>query len=627
MHDSDTRRRSLFGLRAVLLFVMILPLVGGAVAAHFVTESTAARSRPTVAIVKPAKAAPDSAGAKLATALTADSGYRWEVTSATEAASGLADRTVFAAVTIPDAFATGGARPGAGGGKPSASADTRVSVLPSGDAADPDYTRLEQAVAAASVRAGIEGLLVSVSKARTNLNVAALTAAGLKAAALNADGTVNEVLNSVKQLFGQTDPLVAQAENLVAAMNQYSTLLDELTGRLSTFADGMRGVTVTLGDLQSGVSTAQSGLDAVNTMLEATATARAELGAVLRPIVDVLRASGLPDGQRVGDQLSGILTMVNGSSDGQITDGIGTLEIGAQVLDSQLQDMSQLLGRPVDARTTVVELLDLAVARLGEIRGLLRDGDTTINQVMVQLDAAQQLMPTMEGQIREQLEQLKAVTAQLVISLNTGVNGLPDTSPATAERLSNGPVTAAAQADPGPNVDLLRAMSALLLGGLAIALARPVLAERLERGGWARGRAGAAASATAGLLGLALAFVPYLFIDGGGPLLFVCALTCVFAAIASTAAAWRLFGRIGVVAVVALIAAAVVFDVDDLGASAPGMRLVPGSYVFTGLDSSRMSGSTAMSVLSIAVLFACGIAATVAHVVYARAEFGRYSLR
>ncbi|MGK8520160.1 hypothetical protein ACRS6B_00670 [Nocardia asteroides] len=622
MLDSDIRRSPRLGIRLILLCVMVLPLLCGAIASQFVSDSTAAGKR-KVAVVEPAAAAPDSAGGKLTAALSANRDYEWEVTSATEAARRLSDHAVLAVVTIPDTFAAAGARQGAPDGKP-AGTSGRVTVLPAGDPADPDYARLEQTVSAAALRAGIEGLLVSVSRARTNLNVASLTAAGLKAAAVNADGTVNEVLNSVKQLFGQTDPLVAQAENLVAAMHQYSALVDGLASKLQVFADSMRGVTLTLGDLQSGVSSVRDGLDAVDTMLQATATVRAEMGAVLQPIVEVLRASGLPEGQRVGDQLTGLLTMVNAAAGTQAPATINTAQVGTQLLDSQLHDMSELLGKPVDAQTSLVDLLDMAVVRLTEIRAFMQQGDATINQVMAQLDSAKELVPSMEGQIRGQLEQLKAVTAQLVVSLNTGVNGLPDTSPATVDRLSQSAGADAAAGAGRRTVDtnLLRAVLAILLGALAIVLARAVLAEWMEREGWAPLRAVVVSWTSTGLLGLALAFVPALFLDRENPLLlFACAGAAVFAAIALSAAAFRVFGRVGLVAVIASIAAVAVLDGAGRGDDAAfGIRLLPGSYVFTGLDSAGLPDSGAMLILSVAVLIACGICAAAAYLLFAGAD-------
>ncbi|RDI68139.1 hypothetical protein [Nocardia pseudobrasiliensis] len=607
MTVSDTRRQPRTVVRLVLLGVLLLPLLCGAVAVGFVSRTTDSGNR-TVAIVGPAKPGPGDRGAKLIAALKTSPGYTWEDATATQAARKLSDRTVLAVVTIPDGFGDNSSRPGGPSTRPAAVAPTanRVTVVPSGDPADRDYARLEQAVSTTAVRVGIEGLLVSVSQSRTNLNVAALTAAGLKAAAANADGTVNDMLNTVKQLFGQTDPLVAQAQNLVAAMQQYSALIDELSGKLSTFAESMRGVTLTLGDLQNGVTTVNSGLDSVGSMLEATTAVRAQMDTVLRPIADVLRASGLPDGQRVGDQLTGLLTMVSGLDDSQNAARLDGLRVGAQLLDRQLQDLSGLLGKPVDAQTRLVDVLDLAVDRLAQIRGFMAQGDTTINQVVVQLNAAKQMVPTMESQIRGQIEQLKAVTAQLVVSLGTGVDGLPDTSAATAERLSQGGVANRSAAGSSTDTGLLRAVLALLLGALVIVLLQAATEDLLCQRGWAPRRAAIVSWALAAVLALALAALPSRYVDHRyAAALYGCAAAAVFAAVAMTTALLRLYGRVGLGLVIASIAATAAFDIGVDGDSAPGLRLLPGSYMLTGLDIAGSSG-VGSALLPIVVLLACG---------------------
>ncbi|MEU7137878.1 hypothetical protein ABZ942_00360 [Nocardia sp. NPDC046473] len=622
MPASDARRPVRLRVRLVLLAVLLLPLLGGAIAASFVPDSTAPDGGHRVAIVRQSTAAPAAASGTLTTALTATPGFDWQVVTATEAARRLSDRSVFAVVTIPDTFTTNSARPAGSSGRPAAGAPAggQVQVVPSGNPTDPDYARLERAVSGTAVRVGIEGLLVSVSQSRTNLNVAALTAAGLKAAAANADGTVNDVLNSVKQLLGQTDPLIDQAQSLITALRQYTAIIDELSGKLTTFADSMRGVTLTLGDLQHGVGTMHAGLASVDTMLRDTAAVRAELNNALWPIADVLRASGLPDGQRVGDQLTGLLTMVSGLDDPQTSARIDSLQVGTQLLDSQLRDLSGLLGRPVDAQTQLVDVLDLAVGRLTDIRAFLAQGDSTINQVMAQLNDAKQLMPTMEGQIRGQLEQLKAATTQLVVSLNSGVNGLPDTSAATANRLSQNNIAASAVDSRQPSADLLRATVTLLLGALVIALLQAVTADRLTSRGWLPRRAGTASWALAVVLSLGLAVIPSHYVEHRHTLmLYGCAVVAVFAAVTMSAAVLRLFGRLGLAGLLTTIAAATTLDIGSHRDTAPGLRLLPGSYVLTGLDSAGAAGTSSTLLLPVIVLLACGGCAIAVYLWAARA--------
>ncbi|MEV0293858.1 hypothetical protein [Nocardia sp. NPDC050710] len=618
MLSPDALRHPGLGGRLVLALVMLLPLLCGAVAASFIDDEGTTTFE-QVAIVMPPGAKPNSTSSKLASALQDSPGFSWRVTSATDAAAQLSAGTVFAVVTIPDTFGKTKADPGERPGTVDRPAE-QVIVAPGQDAADRDYSRLVQAASSTATRIGIEGLLVSVSQARTNLNVATLIAAGLKAAALNADSTVNEVLNSVKQLVGQSDPLVAQAQTLVDAIRQYSALIGDITGRLSTFAAGMQGMTLTLGDLQQGVDTLGNGLETVGTALQATAAVRAELTTAVRPVADVLRASGLPEGQRVGDQLVSLLALIGGLDDPRTSAQIDGIQTGAELLSAQLGDLSALLGRPVGTETRLVEVLDLSVERLTSIGAFLAQGDTTINRVMAQLDGARELIPGMEAQIRAQLEQLKAVTGQLVTSLNTGVNGLPDTSAATASGLSRAVAPGAIDTNGStPDSGLVRTVLGLLAGALLIALTRSAVADRsAQRGSTPRGAA-ITSWTIAGLLALGLSVVGVLSSDRGHTLaLFISAVVAVLALVAMCAALIRLFGRFGLGVAVALIALTALVDIGvrhDAAGDAFGIDLLPSSYAFTALDAAELSGTTRM--LPLIVLTALGLCSLTAYVRYA----------
>lgn len=600
MLGTHTTRPPRFGARFILLLLLLLPSVGGAVAAA-VSPDLGHGAPPTVLIVGTEVDTPGSPAGELAATLAATPGYVWQTTSATDAARRLTEAGVFAVVTVPDSFGAPTTKPVTG----------QVTVVPGTDAGDPGYVDLEHAVSAAANRAGLEGLLVSVSRARTNLNVAALTAAGLKAAAANADTTVNEVLASVTQLVGQADPLVAQAHTLVGAIREYSILISDLSGTLSGFATSMRDVTLTLGDLQNGVATTNSGVQLVLDTLQATAAMRTQLGAVVRPVADALDASGIPEGRRVAGELTALLAAVSGLDDPRTAAQIGSLQSGTELLGEQLGDLSGLLGRPVDAQTRLVDVLDLAVVRLNDIGDFLVQGDATINQVLGQLTGARDLVPTMESEIRGQLDQLKAATTQLVSSLNAGVTGLPDTSAATVDGLSRSPSgpREATRAAVGPTI--LQAAMIVLLGAMILAVAGESARHRL--GSSATGGTRALVVTGFVLAGLAVAAAATTRVDANHGAVFACAVLAVLATASLSTALIRLVGSAGVCLGLASAALVAALDAVARPDGAPAGHLVPGHYVPAVLDSAVDGGiTTAVALPAIVLATSALIAVTVA---------------
>ncbi|MFD8102189.1 hypothetical protein ACFV24_21855 [Nocardia fluminea] len=483
-----------------------------------------------------------------------------------------------------------------------------VRIIPG---ADPlDLGELERVVSAAAVRVGIDKLFVGISQARTHLNVAALTGAGLSAAAETADGTVNDVLNSVTTLVGQTGPLVAQADALLGAISQYSVLMNDLTVQIVTLAESIRSVPITLGNLRGGLALADSGLTATEAQLQNTAGIRAEVTRMLGPVAAMLRAVGNPDGIRMADQLA-VIEGLLGSLDGlQAQVSAGGLQLGAQTMNGQLQDLSPLLGQPVTDDTELVAVLDLVVARLQGIQSFLAQGDSTIKQVMTQLDQAKAIVPELEPKIRSQLDQLKAVTTQLTKSLDAATVNMPNTSAGAAASLSQTGTSVAEQAGWSLNaVKVLRAVILLLLGAAAIAI---VLGDYRRR--TATGDRDRVELIPIIVASVAVAGAVSIYTDHTNGWIVVPCLLAMFAAVPAYHAMARWFGGYGYLMILATIAGTVAIDLG-VDATDPTAMLYIGSHV-TDLLRAVMTERTDWAMwLPILVLASVGVLALAAQAI------------
>lgn len=602
--------------RAVLLLVLVLPLIGGAVYAGIKPKFDRTDTMPKVALVVADGLPANAPASRLAASLSGSQDYDWQSGTADQVAKGLSDGSLLAAVTIPAAFGN------------SASSDNpdsrRVTVMPGRTQLDAGtYAALVQEVSAAAAKLGVNDLLVAISKAKTNLDNAQFTAGVIKAAAGQAGDALQGAFGSVDKLVAQATPMLSQAQSMLATIQQISGTVDKVASMLSAAGEGLRGLNLTVADLQNGANAVSHGADATASAVYATGPLRAQVRGIVQPIADALRASGIADAQKMADQLASLITLVGGQSDAQATAGLTGIHNGAALASAQLNDMSELLNAKVDAHTKLSDVLLLGANRLRELTVFMSQGKDTINQVVGQVSGATGQIPAMKANIQKQLDQFKAVTAQLSNSLVAGNSALPQGGDATASAVGDPLLLGNTTTDSPVSDKVMRAVLVLLIGALLIALVRPWVSTRVPT---SAGRAAAIVPEVVTAvfaLGLAAVDLPVLGsvprLDAAFALLALSSLALVALAVAML----RLLGdKIGIVSWVCIIGAAAIFSGGlhaGHGAAVSTIhRLLPSSYAATGLSDAATSGINSGLLLPIAVLAALGIAAVAASIVTSR---------
>lgn len=622
-HGRDRIRNAVStGLRSriTLLLVVMLPLLAGAVNAGLAPMFDASGRLPKVAVVEPEAKQAGSAASRLADAITRSADFDWQLSTTDDAAAGLTDGSLLAAVTIPDTF-----------GATTVTADPdsrRVTITPGrGDAGTAIYAGLVQAVSASASKVGVNDLLVSVSKARNDLTQAQSSAYLIKAAAGQADEAFVSAFDSVDKLVRQTDPMLQNAQSLLTTIHRTQASVTDIADKLTAFANGVRGINLTIGDIQNGAKIVGQGADSTSKAIRDTESLRAKVRTIVAPIANSLHTSDIPDGRRMAEQLDSLLLLIGGPSDRQLDANLGGVRSGAQLLAAQLNDLSGLLGAPVDGRSQISEVLRLGADRLRTLGTFLGQGDQTINQVLGQVSQAKGQLPALQANIREQLERFKKITAQLAASLEAGTSALPVAGAAKTSAIGD-PVRlsdAAAGSDGLADENLTRAVLLLQAGALLIALLRPWSSERMRRSGSTRRTTSIVTTACSAILGVGLAAAGSAVL-GSVPRPDAAFAVLALAALALTAlsvAVLRMLGdKAGLLVLVAIIGATAVFGggIHSEGHNAVAdviRRLLPGSYAMTGLGDAAASGIGSPT-LPIVVLTAVGLLSVVGYLVASR---------
>ncbi|WP_433520514.1 hypothetical protein ACQPZ2_24025 [Nocardia pseudovaccinii] len=587
----------------VLALLLILPLLAGA-AYTLADRDRDSSSRPTVAVVigqADQQPKPGAGATKFVEMLSATADFTWQSRSTDDAQRALTSGSVLAAVVVP---ATLGSSSGAA---------QQISVLASRTESDPiAIARLVGLVSSSGSAVTTGEVSTSVSKARKDLNLASLTATGIKGAVSQADTTFSQALGTVDQLITQAEPLIDSATTLLAGIRDNTAVVHDIAAQLETLSTSMRGVDLTLADIQRGVALADQSSRSAADFVRQTAAVRAQLSAMIRPILDALNAAGLPD-QGLIDQLARVLTTVDGSSDQQVSNGVDAVHQASEQLAEQLADLSGLVGAPVQPEMQVADILDLAVERLGSIETLLNQGDATISQVTTQLNQAKEQLPGIQSTVRSQLDQFKQVSAQLVDSLDRGVRELPaQTGPAPTGNSVSVADSSSLGSDAGGH-PATRTALLLITGALLIAAVYSALKDRVHVGWFTPAKV--TVLSTVGLIAGAAAI---LGMSTHRVLLTVLVALSAFALVGAAVALERLFGRWGLAVMAAVVAAAALIGTTGTHQDPSGRairRLLPTDYVISSLKEAATAGFSSQLILPMAVLSALAVVSAVAVIV------------
>ncbi len=415
--DGDTleKVRSVLSARFVLALVLLVPLVGGAVVGG-ILNPTAPRSSKQVAIVSVSTVAPPSSDANSATASLSKEvqrvpGYSWQPQGIEEARSGLANGDLFAVVLIPVAVTS------------SPQGHSQVIVTPGQAATSADASELARLVTASLARAGANETRAAVSRARIDLNVAFLTANGIKGAVKQAEAIFADALASVDSLIRQSDPLISNAQLLLSGLQENTRALEGVSANLDRLAKAVQGIEITVGDLQRGTATARRGAVQASRILIQTEGMRSQLIAASQTVTTALRATRDPAAATLAQNFDNIVRTVTDVSAPRRD--LAAADVGFQVLGEQLSELGPLLGTTVGPNTNVSDLLISGVVRLQSVEKLLSLGNETVQSVLVQLRQAKVQLPQTKQSIRDQLDRFRTVSEQLVVSLGSGIDGLP----------------------------------------------------------------------------------------------------------------------------------------------------------------------------------------------------------
>lgn len=375
---------------------------------------------------------PIAAGEQIVRALQESTDFRWEVVSADQAASG----KYFAAVMIPSDFST------AVSSLDSATPrQAQLTVKYTGDGSPGDKQSMDALFTTVSDRTGAEGikdLLIGMSTVRSQLQLTLTTAQLLSAGTNAADQQAQQVLSGADELLPYLETARAGANELVDVAGQVSQVVNGASASVTELADRLTTLGVTIGDVNRGSSSLQSGLDAT---------------------IALLQSSGLP----VEDTVA------------TLTQTRGDLELASQQLSAITELLGPGTGPDTDLGTALrggLDELQSVSARLSSAGNLLQQGIGPI------ADQAPQLLGDNREQILAGITALKNISKSLADQLNKGVTAIPVRSASQQKQLStvlSSPVTVA-QTNVPNSFNLFSAQTlAILFGSTTLLLAGALL--------------------------------------------------------------------------------------------------------------------------------------------------------
>jgi len=604
----------------IVLSLVLLPVCIGAAVVQLDGTAVAEPSSREVAVVSVSdgvaqagltsgtETSTASTPARFGDALATSKDFEWTELTVDQARRELHEGTLLAAVLVP---------PGLGSPTGGADGGDRITIV-AGRGDPTAYADLSRAVTATAARIGVDDVVVPLSRARIDLNVAFLTANGIKGAVSQAESTFTEALSSVDSLIAQSDPLVANAQILLDGIRQNTAVLDDLSETLTQLSNSVAAVDVTVGDIKRGAEVTSREIDIALGAITETSEIRRQISEVARSVLAQWPKTGIAEFDQLAAQLSTVVDLTGGDSDATILTQLDGGRAAADILSEQLGQLSALLGRPVGDQTRLSELLLLTVDRLSSVRELLAMGNDTVDRVIEQLNGAKTQLPQTKRDIRAQLDKFNSVSAQLVQSLDKGIDGLPSTSSSAPTLADSVEVGALAAPQRGADLGAWNVGAFLLLAGLAVAspVGRDVSGGRRTSSRRRPGAltvaavvVGAAAAGGAGWLALAPA--------NHSPTVLAVAVIGALALAMFAAAAIRLLQRVGGVIVLALGAASVLVSVGADGASA-GQLLLPDRWVSQAISDAGVHGTGALTTLSAAVLVCLLLTSTISLVAAGR---------
>jgi hypothetical protein len=451
-------------VRIIVIAAIVTPLLAGAAWCALVPTRSAS-PRPQVAITIDDYAV-GSAADRLVVALMRGTNFSWVKERPDQAARRLSDGRLLAQVAVP-------ARPNFVSGT---TANDRIVVTPGRRGFDAmTFAELIRQVSAAASEVWADELAGVLGHARNDVDTAQASATMLAASGAAANDQFSDLFAQVAQMLLQAEPLVQRAQAMLKTMSGINNAMQSIGDSLGRYAASLRGVDLTVGDVQGGLDAAQQDVDLASRTMVETAPLRAQVGPAVAPAIDSLRANGSPDLVRLARELDIVLFLIGGPGEAQARGLLAAGRTSTEDLGGLLSDLSGLLGSPVDASTQVSHVLDLGQNQLRSLQASLADGQRTMKSVADQVLRGEQQLPAMRADVANKLKRFQEITQQLTQSLVTTRQTLTGAAPQTGDTIALSGATSESGWVPE---DVVHTVLLVLIGAVGNALGFSFLARR-----------------------------------------------------------------------------------------------------------------------------------------------------
>lgn len=412
-------------VRIIVIVAIVAPLLTGAAWCALAPKRSAA-PRPQVAITTDDHTAGSPAD-RLVVALMRGTHFSWVKDRPDQAARGLSDGRLLAQVSVPGT-------PNFGSGT---TGNDRIVVTPGHRGLDAlTFAELIRQVSAAASEVWADELAGALGHARNDVDTAQASATMLAASGAAANDQFSDLFAQVAQMLLQAEPTVLRAQAMLKTMSGINNAMQSIGDSLGRYAASLRGVDLTVGDVQGGLDAAQQGVDLASRTMVDTAPLRAQVGPAVAPAVDSLRANGSPDLMRLAHELDIVLFLIGGPGEAQAQGLLAAGRTSTADLGGLLTDLSGMLGSPVDASTQVSHVLDLGQHQLRSLQASLADGQRTMKSVADQVLRGKQQLPAMRADVATKLKRFQEITQQLTQSLVTTRETLTSAAPQTGDTIA-----------------------------------------------------------------------------------------------------------------------------------------------------------------------------------------------
>jgi hypothetical protein len=334
------------------------------------------------------------------------------------------------------------------------------------------YARLVQLVSQSASRAGVTELFEEVSGARIKLNVASITTAGIDGALAEASASLDEAIRSFTPVVSKSEPLIANARQL---LNSYQSTAQSLTAagdKLSRFARDISSLDATLGDLRDGTELSEDSLSALRPVL-------LQGRPLAESIAESLNSSGSRNLQLLGSQLNIIVQILGIEAD---TSSVSNVLNDISAISPE--DLSALLGTDVHQETKVSDFLLIAANRLLYFGSSITEARRIFDGAAVLFDGVKTDLSKTRADISAELERFKRVVSKLSQELDAATKQLPDTSQQAVDSTVGIPRMQVWSGHGMVLKETLRAALVIMSGALMIALIADNISSRGVRFRW-----------------------------------------------------------------------------------------------------------------------------------------------